>query len=88
MSDVLTHDAVTRDAGTPDDNVIAFPVRSRTVSVAPVDPFDDWMSWAECELAILGFDLSATTYNWRAAHQKGLRPEVAAEHAVRGLQVG
>jgi len=89
MSDVLTPDAVTPDAGTPDDdNVIAFPVRSRTVSVAPVDPFDDWMSWAECELAILGFDLTATTYNWRAAHQKGLRPEVAAEHAVRGLQVG
>jgi hypothetical protein len=70
------------------DNVIAFPVRQKTVAALPVDPFDDWMSWAECELAILGYDLSATTYNWRAAHQKGLRPEIAAEHAVRGLQVG
>lgn len=88
MSDVLTPDAATPDAGTPEHNVIAFPVRSRTVSVRPVDPFDDWMSWAECELAILGYDLSATTYNWRAAHEKGLRPEVAAEHAVRGLQAG
>lgn len=79
-----TPDDVTRD----DDNVIPFPVRPRPVSAAPAELFDDWMSWAQSELAILGFDLSATSYNWRAAHQKGLRPEVAAEHAVRGLQVG
>lgn len=76
------------DAATPGDNVIAFPARNRTVAAVPVDPFDDWMSWAECELSILGYDLSATSYNWRAAHEKGLRPEVAAEHAARGLEAG
>ena len=69
-----------------DANVIAFPVRAAAVS--PVDAFTDWMSWAECELAILGYELTATDYNWRAAHQKGLRPEVAAEHAVRSLEFG
>jgi len=42
------------------DNVVAFPARPKTVAATPVDPFDDWMSWAECELAILGF--VATVY--------------------------
>lgn len=69
-----------------DANVIAFPVRAAAAS--PVDAFTDWMSWAECELAILGYEVTATDYNWRAAHQKGLRPEVAAEHAVRSLEFG
>ncbi len=69
-----------------DANVIAFPVRAAPPT--PTDAFNDWMSWAECELSILGYDVSATDYNWRAAHQKGLRPEVAAEHAARGLEAG
>lgn len=69
-----------------DANVIAFPVRAAPPT--PTDTFNDWMSWAECELSILGYDVSATDYNWRAAHQKGLRPEVAAEHAARGLEAG
>lgn len=76
------------DTATSGATVIAFPDRNRTVAASPVDPFDDWMSWAECELSILGYDLSATSYNWRAAHEKGLRPEVAAEHAVRSLEAG
>ncbi len=67
-----------------DANVIAFPVRAAPAS--PADEFSDWMSWAECELAILGYDVTATDYNWRAAHEKGLSPEVAAEHAVRSLE--
>ncbi|MEQ8326954.1 MAG: hypothetical protein RH951_07335 [Parvibaculum sp.] len=69
-----------------DANVIAFPVRA--MPSTPADEFGDWMSWAECELAILGYEVSATSYNWRAAHEKGLRPEVAAEHAARGLEAG
>jgi hypothetical protein len=69
-----------------DSNVIAFPVRGAPPQ--PTDDFSDWMAWAESELAILGYEVSATSYNWRLAHQRGLRPEVAADHAVRGLQAG
>lgn len=67
-------------------NVIAFPLRN--AAPAPTDDFGDWMVWAENELAILGYEVSATNYNWRLAHQRGLRPEVAADHATRGLEVG
>ncbi|GAB4357855.1 MAG: hypothetical protein Kow00114_09660 [Kiloniellaceae bacterium] len=76
------------DALPSGDNVIAFPLRHRAAATPPTDPFDVWMSWAESELALLGYELMATAYNWRAAHQKGLRPEVAADHAVRGLRAG
>ncbi len=69
-----------------DANVIAFPVSAAASSDA--DGFRDWLSWAECELSILGFELSASNYDWRSAHKKGLRPEVAAEQAARGLDVG
>ena len=70
-------------------NVIPFPQRSAPPPAPePVGDFGDWMAWAESELTLLGFDLSATDYNWRAAHAKGLRPEVAADHAVRGLRAG
>lgn len=71
--------------GMTDANVIAFPVRN---GQAKADSFRDWLSWAECELAILGYDLSATDYDWRKAHEMGLRPERAAEQAAQGLDAG
>ena len=67
-----------------DANVIAFPVRDAAAGKA--DAFRDWLSWAECELAILGYDLSACDYDWRAAHAKGLRPEVAAAQAAQIIE--
>ena len=69
-----------------DANVIAFPAPS--VPSSEDDAFGNWLSWAECELSILGFDLSASSYDWRAAYNKGLRPEVAAEQAASGRDVG
>lgn len=66
--------------------VIPFPRRS--APPVPVGTFSDWMSWVESELSLRGYEPSATDYNWRAAHAKGLRPEVAADHALRGLKVG
>jgi len=63
-----------------DFNVIAFP-KPRT-SQAPHDNFRDWMSWAECELAILGYDLLESGYDWRDAHARGMRPETAAAQAA------
>ena len=67
-----------------DANVIAFP--AQVAPAAETDRFRDWLSWVECELAILGYELSACSYNWRAAHDKGLRPEVAAATAVREFE--
>jgi hypothetical protein len=69
-----------------DVNVIAFPQQEASVSKA--DGFRDWLSWAECELAILGYDFSACVYDWRAAHAKGLRPEAAAAQAAEGAEAG
>jgi hypothetical protein len=64
-----------------DANVIAFPVAAAPSTKA--GDFQTWLSWAECELAILGYDLSATDFDWRSAHAKGLRPELAAAEAVQ-----
>ena len=64
--------------------MIAFPARDASADKA--DAFRDWLSWAECELAILGYDLSACDYDWRAAHAKGLRPEVAAAQAAQIIE--
>lgn len=69
-----------------DATVIAFPTGS--VSSNDGEGFRDWLSWAECELSILGFELSASGYDWDAAYKKGLRPEVAAEQAAAGLDAG
>ena len=66
-----------------DDTVIAFPQRAAPSGAA--DGYRDWLSWAECEFSILGFALSASSYDWEAAYRKGLRPEVAAEQAAEGL---
>jgi hypothetical protein len=64
-----------------DANVIAFPPRAAPSSKP--DSYRDWLSWVECELAILGYDLSACDYDWRAAHAKGVRPEAAAAEAAQ-----
>ena len=63
-----------------DANVIAFPPRAAS---SKPDSYRDWLSWVECELAILGYDLSACDYDWRAAHTKGLRPDAAAAAAAQ-----
>jgi hypothetical protein len=67
-----------------DANVIDFP--RRAVAVSPHNGYRDWLAWVECELSILGYDLSACDYDWRAAHAKGLRPEVAATEAAGRLE--
>jgi hypothetical protein len=64
-----------------DANVIAFPPRAAPSSKP--GSYRDWLSWVECELAILGYDLSACDYDWRAAHSKGMRPEAAAAEAAQ-----
>jgi hypothetical protein len=70
-----------------DAKVIAFPPRAAPTSQPERhrgrDSYRDWLSWVECELAILGYDLSACDYDWRAAHTKGLRPEAAAAAAAQ-----
>lgn len=80
-----------------DAKVIAFPKRSAPKRSAPkpssgshpalsprADGYRDWLSWAECELAILGYDFTACDYDWHAAHARGLRPEAAAAEAAQG----
>lgn len=64
-----------------DANVIDFP--RRATAVTPQNSYRDWLAWVECELSILGYDLSACDYDWRAAHARGLRPEAAAAEAAR-----
>lgn len=64
-----------------DANVIDFPRPS--LQPPRHDDYRDWLSWAECELSILGYELSACDYDWRAAHAKGLRPEAAAAEAAQ-----
>ena len=67
-----------------DFNVIKFP-KSQT-AVSRHDNFDDWMAWAECELAILGYDLLESSFNWRDAHVRGMRPETAAAQAADAIE--
>ena len=54
----------------------------QTVVAFPGRDFQGWLNWVECELSILGFEMSKHTYDWRAAFDSGLRPEVAAERAA------
>lgn len=58
------------------DNVVDFPGRD----------FQTWLSWAECELSILGNDFFRSNYNWQTAFGRGLRPEQAAQEAARDLE--
>lgn len=67
-----------------DANVIDFPQRA-TAPLPRHDDYRDWLAWAECELSILGYELSACDYDWRSAHAKGLRPEAAAAEAAQRL---
>jgi hypothetical protein len=57
------------------ETVIAFPGRD----------FQSWLSWVECELSILGFDLSKHSYDWKQSFDHGLRPEQAAAEAARSF---
>ena len=45
--------------------------------------FQSWYNWVECELSILGFDISKHSYDWKAAFERGLRPELAAKEAAQ-----
>lgn len=54
------------------NTVIAFPGRN----------YDSWMSWVECELAILGYDIAAHEFDWDAAFRRGLKAEEAAAEAA------
>ena len=58
--------------------VIAFPGRDRD--------YESWISWVECELAILGFDVAGQQYDWRALFDKGLKPEEAAAKAAKAFE--
>ena len=59
-----------------DDTVVAFPGRD----------YQMWLSWVECELSILGHDIAKLPNNWRAASDRGLRPEQAAEQAADQIE--
>jgi hypothetical protein len=56
--------------------VIRFPITN------PRHDYGLWLSWAECELAILGYDLAEAAYDWKASFAEGLRPEEAAGRAA------
>ncbi len=74
-----------------DQTVIAFPQRPNRTPVAQ-GGFNDWRAWAECEIAILGYDMhgrssfdfpvSGSTYDWREAFDRGLSPQEAASEAA------
>ena len=69
-----------------DATVIAFP--SPPGASGGADPYNDWLSWAECELSILGFELADSRFDWEAAYKEGLRPEAAAAQAAKGFEAG
>ena len=56
-----------------DPKVVAFPGRD----------YQSWLNWVECELAILGIEISKHSYDWREVFERGLRPETAADEAAR-----
>lgn len=74
-----------------ESTVIAFPER-RTRPTGAAEGFGAWRAWAECEIAILGYDMkgrssfdfpvTGETYDWRAAFARGLAPHEAAEEAA------
>lgn len=63
-----------------DQTVIAFPIREKLPE--PRRDFHAWISWVECELSILGFDLHEHDYDWRGAFDRGQRPDAAAAKAA------
>jgi hypothetical protein len=74
-----------------DSTVVDFPGR-RPRQTGLAEGFDAWRAWAECEIAILGYDMkgrssfgfavSGKSYDWRAAFERGLAPHEAAEEAA------
>jgi len=64
--------------------VIAFPGNG-SAGLQQTD-FECWLSWTECELSILGFDLSAVDHDWRQAFADGRKPHEAAADAVDALK--
>lgn len=62
-------------------NIVSFP-KNRVSG----DEYEYWLSWTECELSILGYDLHAVSYDWKAAFDRGLKPEEAAQDAASRIQ--
>jgi hypothetical protein len=75
-----------------DSTVIAFPTRPQPAAAVDISGFDGWHRWAECEIAILGYDMrggssfdfpvSGSTYDWYEAFERGLSPQAAASEAA------
>ena len=59
---------------------------TQTVVAFPGRDFESWMSWAECELAILGFDVATHEFDWATAFRQGLKAEDAAAEAAELFQ--
>ncbi len=55
---------------------------TQTVISFPGRDFETWISWVECELAILGYDFAAHKFDWAAAYGRGLKAEDAAAEAA------
>ena len=55
----------------------------QTVVAFPGRDYRSWFNWVQCELSILGFDISKHSYDWQAAFERGLRPEAAAGEAAQ-----
>lgn len=72
-----------------DATVIEFPGQTSSPGRArPAETYRDWLSWAECELSILGHDMAASGFDWEAAYRDGLRPEAAAAKAAERIEAG
>ena len=81
-----------------DHTVIAFPGRPAQPAAPSVDNFEGWRRWAECEIAILGYDMrgrsnfdfpvSGSAYDWREAFERGLSPQEAAAEAAASFGAG
>ena len=75
-----------------DHTVIAFPARPQPPAAVGINGFDGWHRWAECEIAILGYDMrghscfdfpvSGSTYDWHDAFERGVSPQEAASEAA------
>jgi hypothetical protein len=78
-----------------ESTVITFPGR-RARGTGLAEGFAAWRAWAECEISILGYDIkgrsifgfpvSGQSYDWHAAHERGLAPHEAAEEAAALFQ--
>ena len=68
-----------------ESQVVAFPGHTR-----PYGDFESWMSWVECEIAILGheFESFRGSYDWRCAFDTGLSPEDTARKATEPATTG